>query len=71
MSGFNNQLKEIPKAIFKSLKRKVTRHDVCKYCSRKKHVDDLERHPFLGGYVCKGSTSDSDCDKINGQPQST
>lgn len=64
MSGFGNPFKDIPKAIFKSFKRKITRREKCAFCERKKHLDTLEKD-YLARYVCKGSQNYSDCQKIN------
>lgn len=64
MSGFNNPFKVIPEAIYKSIKRKITRKEKCAFCDRKKHLDDLEKD-YLYRYVCKDSKGDLDCKNIN------
>lgn len=67
MSGFGNPLKEIPVAIFQSLKRKITRRGSCAFCGNKKWLSELEKD-YLGRYVCKGSKSDNDCKSKDVKP---
>jgi hypothetical protein len=64
MSGFGNPFKDIPKSIWQSLKRKITRKWRCSFCKRVKSLKELERD-YLNRFVCIGSNSDSDCAKIN------
>jgi hypothetical protein len=52
MSGFPNPFIEIPKAIFKSLKRNITRREKCFLCDTKRKLKDLEKN-YLGQWKCK------------------
>lgn len=52
MSGFGNPFKEIPRAIWKSIKRKVIGMGHCTFCGWEKEVADLEGG-YRGRYICK------------------
>ena len=51
MSGLGNPFKEIPKEIWKSIKRTITRKGRCNFCNEKKRLKYLEVD-YLDRYVC-------------------
>jgi len=51
MSGFGNPFKDIPKAIAKSIKEKVTGKSNCHWCERERKIKEMVRD-YLDRWRC-------------------